>query len=240
MIKPLVVITGANSGVGLACAKLYTSLGHPALLLDLNVDNVSALKLNNAVCEHVDVTDPDSFSSAIAKAERQYGPADCLINNAGTMFLGDIGSQPSKHWHTMFAVNVDGVINGVQACLESMRQQGRGTIINMGSLGAIKPLEHHGIYNATKAAVHSLSEMLRQEVAQSNIRVCVLAPGAIDTNLINTTKNPEIVAGHKNYVYSIGGALSANDIATLLLTIYQMPQHICIRELVVGATQQVV
>ncbi|GAL35207.1 oxidoreductase [Vibrio maritimus] len=121
-----------------------------------------------------------------------------------------------------------------------MLEQKRGTIINMGSLGAIKPLDHHGLYNATKAAVHSLSEMLRQEVAHSNVRVSVVAPGAIDTNLINTTKNPDLVTGHKEYVSSIGGALSAKDIAMLLLATYQMPQHICIRELVVGATQQVV
>ncbi|GAL18926.1 oxidoreductase [Vibrio maritimus] len=73
MIKPLVVITGANSGVGLACAKLYTSLGHPALLLDLNVDAVSALNLNNAICEHVDVTDPDSFPAQSQKPSVSMG-----------------------------------------------------------------------------------------------------------------------------------------------------------------------
>lgn len=238
MKRKLVVITGANSGVGLEMAKAFTLSGHPCLLLGRNIDVVSALNLPNAICKRVDVSDRLAFREALDIAEAEYGSVDCLINNAGVMYLSDIGEQPEQQWKSMFSANVDGVINGVQEVVKSMKINHSGTIVNMGSLGGVKPLDNHGLYCASKAAVHSLSEILRQELSGFGIRVSTIAPGAIKTNLIEKTTDSAMVSGHNDYVSSIGGALSAEDIANLALYLYQLPTHICLREIVVAATRQ--
>ena len=94
--KPLVVITGASSGFGMALAKAFSKDGYPLLLLARRVARMEALQLPNTLCEAVDVTDAKSFETAVRKAEAVYGPTDLLVNNAGVMLLGDLGSQDPK------------------------------------------------------------------------------------------------------------------------------------------------
>ncbi|MDG2392509.1 MAG: SDR family NAD(P)-dependent oxidoreductase, partial [Thalassotalea sp.] len=109
MNKPLVVITGASSGIGAAIAKQMSDAGHPLLLLARRVENLIALNLPNTLCEQVDITDKSSFEKAVAKAEAVYGATDCLVNNAGVMLLGQLDTQDPAEWHTMFNVNVIGL-----------------------------------------------------------------------------------------------------------------------------------
>jgi NADP-dependent 3-hydroxy acid dehydrogenase YdfG len=87
--KALVVITGASSGIGEATARAFSDAGHPLLLLARRLDRLEALQLPHTLCAKVDVTDREQFKSAIEKAEKKYGPVDCLVNNAGIMLLGE-------------------------------------------------------------------------------------------------------------------------------------------------------
>ncbi|WP_295895709.1 SDR family oxidoreductase [uncultured Vibrio sp.] len=238
MTKKLIVITGGGSGVGLATVDLFTSIGHPCLVLGRNAESSPAAHHPNTLCRNVDVSDAQAFQQAVREAEKRYGSVDCLINNAGVMYLSTIDDQPSNQWRAMFSTNVEGVINGIQSVASTMKREKSGTIINIGSLGGNKTLDNHGLYCATKAAVHSIGDLLRQELSVFGVRVSTIAPGAIDTDLINHTTNESMVAGHNHYVSSINGALSADDIAELALYIYQLPKHICLREVVVAATLQ--
>lgn len=111
-VKPLIVITGASSGIGLATAKLLSARGHALLLLARRIDRMTALNLPNALCRAVDVTDRHAFTTAVHDAEQQFGPVDALINNAGVMLLGAIEQQDASEWDKMFDVNVKGLLNG--------------------------------------------------------------------------------------------------------------------------------
>jgi len=237
-MKKLIVVTGASSGIGEAIAKLFSSQGHPLLLLARRVEKLEALALPRTLCEKVDVTDKASFERAIAKAEAQYGPTDCLVNNAGLMLLGQVDTQASSEWQKMFDVNVMGLLNGMQAVLVPMKARNSGTIINISSIAGRKTFGDHAAYCGTKFAVHAISENVREEVADSNIRVTIIAPGAVETELLSHTTSDEIKDGYGTWKESMGGALVADDIARSVVFAYHQPQGVCIREIVVAATRQ--
>ncbi|WP_027695544.1 SDR family oxidoreductase [Vibrio litoralis] len=237
-MKKLIVITGASSGIGEAIARQFSALGYPLLLLARRIERLEALDLPNTLCAKVDVSDEQSFIDAIAKAEAQYGPVDGLINNAGSMLLGQLDTQDSSEWKTMFDVNVIGLMNGMKAVLAPMKSRQTGTIINISSIAGRKTFGNHAAYCGTKFAVHAISENVREEVSDSNVRVTTIAPGAVDTELLSHTSSDEIKQDYKEWTASMGGALVADDIARTVVFAYQQPQNVCIREIVVAATKQ--
>lgn len=237
-MKKLVVITGASSGIGEAIAKQLSSQGHPLLLLARRVDKLEALNLPNTLCEQVDVTDKATFDNAVAKAEQAYGPVDCLINNAGVMLLGQIEDQAAQEWQTMFDVNVVGLLNGMQAVLAPMKARNTGTIINISSVAGRKTFASHAAYCGTKFAVHAISENVREEVADANVRIITIAPGAVETELLSHTTDQNIIDGYQSWKDDMGGVLTADDIANSISFAYNQPQNVCIREIVITATKQ--
>jgi NADP-dependent 3-hydroxy acid dehydrogenase YdfG len=119
--KPLVVITGASSGIGEACAVSFSEAGHPLLLLARRLDRLQALKLpENVICAQVDVTDRAKLKETIEQAVAKYGPVDCLVNNAGVMLLGKVQTQDPEEWQQMYNTNLMGVLNGTHVVLPSM------------------------------------------------------------------------------------------------------------------------
>ena len=237
-MKKLVVITGASSGIGQAVAKHFSKLGHPLLLIARRLENLTALELPNTLCEQVDVTKKSTFDLAVAKAEALYGPADCLINNAGVMLLGQVDSQDASEWKNMFDVNVLGLLNGMQSVLSPMKARNTGTIINISSIAGKKTFSNHAAYTGTKFAVHAISENVREEVADSNVRVITIAPGAVETELLTHTTSNEIKEGYQSWKENMGGAIQADDIANTIMFAYSQPQNVCIREIVIAATRQ--
>ena len=122
--KPLVVITGASSGIGEACARSFSEAGHPLLLIARRLDRLRALNLpDNVICAQVDVTDRPQLKEAIQQAVEKYGPVDCLINNAGVMLLGKVQTQDPEEWQRMFDTNLMGVLNGTHVVLPSMSNE---------------------------------------------------------------------------------------------------------------------
>ncbi|MGB0359920.1 MAG: SDR family oxidoreductase [Endozoicomonas sp.] len=238
MTKPLIVITGASSGIGEAIAKQFSGLGHPLLLLARRLDRLESLNLPNTLSRKVDITDRESFKSAIKEAEEVYGPVDCLVNNAGIMLLGQASTQKPEEWDTMLDVNVKGLLNGIHCVLKSMQDRKNGTIINISSVAGIKGFPNHAAYCGTKFAVHGISETLREEVSDDNVRVVVIAPGAVETELLGHTTSDDIITGYEGWKDSIGGALLSNDIANCVSFAYGMPQNVCLREIVVAPTRQ--
>jgi len=236
--KPLIAITGASSGIGAAMAKRFSDAGHPLLLLARRVEKLQALNLPNTLCRAVDVTNPDALQSAIQEAEEIYGPVDLMVNNAGVMLLGQIDTQDPVEWKKMFDVNVIGLLHGVQSVLSDMKARKGGTILNISSIAGRKSFPNHAAYVGTKFAVSAMSENIREEVADDNVRVMTICPGVVGTELIDHTTDEQIKSDYADWRESIGGALEPDDIARTAEFMYGQPQGMNIREVVVGPTRQ--
>lgn len=238
MSKPLVVVTGASSGIGAAISRRLSDAGHPLLLLARRVERMEALALPNALCRAVDMTDRAAVEAAITEAEAQFGPVDCLVNNAGVMLLGDVVDQDPAEWQKMFDLNVVALLHGMQAVLAPMKARNGGTVVNISSIAGRKTFPSHAAYCGTKFAVHAITENVREEVAASDVRMITIAPGAVETELLGHTTSDEIKAGYEDWKADMGGVLTADDIARSVEFAYAQPQSVCIREIVIAATRQ--
>ncbi len=238
MSKSLIVITGASSGIGEATARKLSAEGHPLLLLARRVERLEALNLPNAMCRKVDVTDAAAFAAAVKEAEAQFGPVDCLVNNAGMMLLGLAHDQDPAEWKTMFDVNVMGLLNGIHVVLADMKTRQHGTVINISSVAGRKTFPSHAAYCGTKFAVHAITENIREEVADDNVRFITIAPGAVETELLSHTTSNDIKDGYEEWKEGMGGVIAPSDIANAISYAYQQPQNLCIREIVLAATRQ--
>lgn len=236
--KSLVVITGASSGIGAAMAQRFSEAGHPLLLVARRIEKIEALKLPNTMCRKVDVTDTAGLRAAIKDAEAAYGPVDCLINNAGVMLLGQIDTQDPAEWQKMFDVNVIALLNGIQAVLGDMTSRGGGTIINVSSVAGKKTFPNHAAYVGTKFAVSAISENIREEVADRDVRVMTICPGAVETELLGHTTDQGIIDAYLDWKDAMGGVLAADDIARTAVFMYAQPQGVNIRDVVIAPTRQ--
>lgn len=226
MNKPLVIITGASSGIGAAMAKIFSEAGYPLGLFARNKDTMEKMDLPNTLCLSVNVTDINAMNKAIKIAINQFGAVDCLINNAGFAKLGDFLEINHDDNERMIDLNLLGVVNGIEAVLPSMREQKSGTIINVSSIADRNARPNAATYAATKAAVKSLSESLRMANAKYGIRICNLSPAKIMTPLllqVHPDADPD-------------QTIDVDDLAKAALWIYQQPQKICIRDLVFAPT----
>lgn len=238
MSHPLVVITGASSGIGAATARAFAAADHPLLLLARRVESMQALNLPNTACVSVDVTDAAAVQRAIDDAEATYGPVGCLVNNAGVMLLGQVDAQDPAEWQQMLNVNVMGVLNGIHAVLGRMKERGSGTIINISSVAGRKTFPNHAAYCASKFAVHALSENIREEVASTGVRVVIIAPGVVETELLSHTTDDSIKSGYQEWKEGMGGAISATSVADAVMFAWSQPENVCVREIVIAPTQQ--
>ena len=237
-MKSLVVITGASSGIGAAAARIFSAAGHPLLLVSRRLDPMEALALPNTLAKSIDVLDLPGFAATVSEAEALYGPVDLLINNAGYMNLEHSASQSPDEWRKQFEVNCIGLLNCTSVIFPGLIKRKTGTIINIGSTAGRNIYDNHTAYNGTKHAVHAMSEGLRREGSPHNVRVIVIAPGMVDSDLTSGTSNTQILADRETYRQSIGGALGGEDIARAMLFAYQQPQNMCIWELAVAPTRQ--
>lgn len=196
------------------------------------------MNLPNALYAQCDVTDVVKLKESILNAESVYGPAACLVNNAGLMLLGEVAFQDPKEWNDMINVNMTGILNGIHCVMEGMIERKTGTVINVSSIAGRKTFPNHVVYCGTKFAVHAISENLREEVSKHNVRVITIAPGAVETELLSHTTSDSIKTGYEEWKMKIGGAISPENVADAILYAFQQPQSVCIREIVIAATKQ--
>ena len=239
--KPLIIITGASSGFGAKTAEIFNQKRFSLLLIARRVEKIKQLPLNfeNILIENIDVTQINELNAAIKKAESIYGPADLLVNNAGVMLLGNITEQDESEWQTMLQTNVIGVLNGMKSVLGNMTKRNQGTIINVSSIAGYKAFVDHAAYAASKFGVHGLTETIRQEVADSNVRVSLVSPGAAETELLTHVTNEKSLTDYNSWKESMGGlTLDPAKVAETIFFIYNMPQEVTIREISIAATKQ--
>jgi NAD(P)-dependent dehydrogenase (short-subunit alcohol dehydrogenase family) len=192
-------ITGGASGIGLGMARTLVEAGMKVVLADLRQDHIdSALaqfeRQGHASSVHairLDVTDRAAMAAAADETQGIFGNLHVLANNAGVGIQGPFKGITFADWDFGLAVNLGGVINGVQIFLPRIRAHGEGGhLINTASLAALVPMPaQFVIYQTAKAAVVTLSECLRGELAPENIGVSVLCPGPVRTNIHELSKN---------------------------------------------------
>src|SRR5215212_4036266 len=184
------VVTGASSGIGEATAEALAAEGAAVAVAPRSevrlTDLVGRIRGNGgrviaAVC---DVTDESQAHGLIRKAEEEFGSVDVLVNNAGVMLLSNVGKGLSDEWRRMFDVNVMGLLYTTDAAIEVMKRQGGGHLVNISSVAGRKVTrDASGVYAGSKHAVGAISEGLRQELLENNIRVTIVEPGAVETEL---------------------------------------------------------
>ncbi|HJH55045.1 MAG TPA: SDR family oxidoreductase [Brachyspira hyodysenteriae] len=238
-MKKLVVITGASSGIGMETAKKFSENGYPTLLISRRKEIMEKLNLKNSISVSADVTNLEEIKNAVKIAEEKYGKTDLLINCAEVMLLGNIDKQSYEEWKNMINVNVNGILTTTNVILPDMIKRNEGTIINISSIAGKKTFTNHGIYCGSKFAVHAITESIREEVADKNVRIIVIAPGVVETNLLSHTTDENIKSDYIEWKRSIGNGLNASDIVNCIEFAYNMPQDICVREIVIAKTKQV-
>lgn len=192
-------VTGGASGIGLGIAGAFVDAGMQVVLADLRQDHIDEAlsvfdkqgKSDNVHAITVDVTDRDAMAAAADESEREFGKLHVLVNNAGVGIQGPFSGITYEDWDFGLAVNLDGVVNGLQTFLPRIRAHGEGGhVVNTASLAALVPMPaQFVIYVAAKAAVVTISETIRMELMQENIGVSVLCPGPVRTNIHEVAKN---------------------------------------------------
>src|SRR5215469_2238042 len=192
-------ITGGASGIGLGIAGALVDAGMQAVLADLRQDHIDEAlaeftrrgQSQSVHAIRLDVTDRVALAAAADETERVFGKVHVLVNNAGVGINGPFAGITYADWDFGLAVNLGGVINGLQTFLPRIRAHGQGGhVVNTASLAALVPMPaQYVIYVTAKAAVVALSEAIRGELAQENIGVSVLCPGPIKTNIGELAKN---------------------------------------------------
>ncbi|OYX41019.1 MAG: oxidoreductase [Rhodobacterales bacterium 32-67-9] len=236
--KPLIAITGASSGIGAATAHAFSKAGHPVLMMARRLEKMEAFGLPNSICARVDVRDRAQIAEAVKAAEGRFGPVDMMFANAGLLRLGDIAKQDPDEWDEMIDINTKGVMNTVHAVLDGMIARKRGTLAMMSSIAGRKVYPGHTIYCGTKYFVHAVSESLREYLSDYGVRVLVLSPGVIETEVLDHTTDADALASYKANKARMGGGIAADIVADLILNAYQLPQNALVQEICITPTRQ--
>jgi NADP-dependent 3-hydroxy acid dehydrogenase YdfG len=239
----VVAVTGASSGIGeataLACARAGAAVALAARRLD-RIQELAQRILDDggrAIAVQTDVGEESQAQAFVQRAHSELGRLDVLVNNAGVMLLGPIENAPTEEWRQMIHANVYGVLYCTHAALPLMREQGSGHIVNVSSVAGRFARAGSGVYNLTKFGVGAFSESLRQEIAPAGLRVTLIEPGAVATELVeqNRPEIRQVIAG----VLADVEPLQSQDIANAILYAISQPPNVAINEVLVRPSQQV-
>jgi 3-hydroxy acid dehydrogenase/malonic semialdehyde reductase len=238
-----VLITGATSGFGEACARKFASNQYNLIITGRRTNRLALLKeelKSKGVAVHTlcfDVQDREAATAAINNLPDEWKQIDILINNAGLALGRDLFDEASlDDWDTMIDTNVKGLLYVSKAVVAYMVQKGSGHIINMGSIAGKEVYERGNVYCASKYAVDAISKAMRVDLLRHNIKVTAIHPGAAETEFSSVRfKGNEQLAAKMYEGYK---PLSANDVADVVYYTASLPPHVCINDLVLTCTAQ--
>jgi clavulanate-9-aldehyde reducatase len=240
----VVAITGASSGIGEATALACARAGAKVALAARRADRIEELASRirgdggEAVAIETDVADEASAKAFVEGAREQLGGLHGLINNAGVMLLGPVEGADTEQWRRMIDVNCLGLLYCTHAALPLMREQGAGHIVNVSSVAGRVAALGSAVYNMTKWGVVGFSEGLRQEALHANIRVTIIEPGYVETELQGHNEGNPIVMEAMEKTRQQIDPLQADDIADAILHALTRPQHVAINEVLIRPTKQ--
>lgn len=238
----VIVITGASSGLGEEAAKHLSQQGAIVVLGARRVDRIQTLadEVNKnggkALAKATDVTKLEQVKDLVDAAVKTYGRIDVIINNAGLMPHSPLDRLKIDEWNQMIDVNIKGVLYGIAAALPYMKEQKSGQIINVSSVAGHVVRPGGVVYSATKHAVRVISEGLRQEVKDYNLRTTIISPGAVATELPNTISEPDVAKGIKDFYEQY--AIPASSFARAVAFAISQPEDVDINEILFRPTSQ--
>lgn len=235
-----VLITGASSGIGRACAEAFAAEGSRLVLAARRRDRLeylaTALPVPTLPVE-LDVRDRSGVDTAIGGLPPGWADIDVLVNNAG-LAVG-FGPLPHNHpddWDRMIDTNVTGLLNVIHAVLPGMLARGRGHIVNIGSIAGRETYPNGAVYCASKAAVDRITAGLRMDVVGSGVKVSVIQPGLVETEFSMVRFGGD--ADRAESVYAGLDPLTGADIADTVVWVVSRPAHVQVAEVVVLAGAQ--
>jgi NADP-dependent 3-hydroxy acid dehydrogenase YdfG len=237
----VILITGASSGIGEACARLLAQRGARLLLGARRSDRLERLVAEireaggSAACQRLDVTSREDTQAFVDFALQQFGRVDVLINNAGVMPLSQLDALKVDEWDRMIDVNIRGVLHGIAAALPVMQRQHSGQFVNIASIGAYRVVPTGAVYCATKYAVRAISEGLRQEVG-GDIRVTLVSPGVVESELAESISDAHTRELMKEFRKI---AITPDAIARAVAYAVEQPTDVDVSELIVRPTASV-
>jgi NADP-dependent 3-hydroxy acid dehydrogenase YdfG len=237
------LVTGASSGIGEATAEALAAAGAKVALVARREERIEALaeKLRadgaSALAVPADISDEAAANDAVRRTVAELGGLDFLVNNAGVMLLGPVAGADTEHWRRMIDVNLLGLLYCTHAALPVMGEAGGGHVVNVSSVAGRMASLGSAVYNLTKWGVVGFSEGLRQEVLHANVRVTVIEPGFVETELQGHNEHPLVLEEIEKTRERIE-PLQSHDIANAILFALTQPQHVSINEVLVRPTKQ--
>ena len=242
------LVTGASSGIGEATARALAAQGATVVVLARRKERLDQLATEiaaqggKALVIEADITDKAQAQAAVERTVSQFGRLDTVVNNAGIMLLGPAVGAPLEDWEQMVALNVQGLLYITHAALPhllSAAQEGTrhvADLVNISSIAGRVARSGSNVYNLTKFGVVALSESLRQELTGRHVRVSVVEPGIVATELGSHLRE----AARANMAQRFGHVeqLQAADIADAIEYIVTRPRHIAINEILIRPTEQ--
>lgn len=239
-MKSIVMVTGATSGIGESCARRFIQAGFRVIATGRNVGKLNKLREEfgeNLYPLSFDVRDRDKASASVASLPEEWKEIDILVNNAGLA----LGLDPEYEgdfddWDIMVDTNIKGLLTMTRLIVPGMVERNRGHVINIGSVAGDAAYACGNVYCATKAAVKSITDGLRIDVAHTEVRVTLLKPGLVETNFSNVRFHGD--DARADSVYKGIVPLTGDDIADAALYAAQAPRHVQIAEMLILATHQ--
>ena len=224
---PVLVITGASTGIGAATARRAVEFGHRVVLAARSEDKLASLARDlggdeKAFAQRCDVTSWEDQQALVAATLERFGRLDAYFANAGFGAKRGFLEESVEHWKAMIDTNVLGAALSIRAVLGHFREQGTGHLILTSSIAGRRALPG-SLYSATKFAVTSMGEGLRQEVSDSDIKVTLIEPGMVDTPFFENR---------------VSDALEADDVARAVLFALTQPPHVDVNEILVRPVRQ--
>jgi clavulanate-9-aldehyde reductase len=247
MVTPLLdgkvaLVTGASSGIGEATALALAAQGASVVIGARRTDRLEGLraKLSGGAARvlvvELDVTSEGSCRAAVRRTVEELGGLDILVNNAGVMLLGTIESADTEDWRRMLDTNVLGLMYMTHAALPHVLAR-RGDIVQISSVAGRVARAGSGVYNASKFAVNAFSESLRQEVTTRGVRVVLVEPGIVETELRDHITEAE-AKDKINAVAQGMRQLQSTDVAEAVVYAVTQPEHVAVNEVLVRPSDQ--
>jgi NADP-dependent 3-hydroxy acid dehydrogenase YdfG len=242
------LVTGASSGIGEATARYLARDGAAVALAARRVDRLEGLAKQirddggTALVIEADVTDQDQATDAVERTVSELGRLDTLVNNAGMMLLGPIVDAPLDEWQRMVEINLLGLLYCTHTALPHLLKAAEdgprqvADVVNISSVAGRVARATNGVYSGTKHAVGAFSESLRQEVTGRHVRISLIEPGAVATELAGHNR-PEIQEQLGKRFGSIE-RMVADDIADAISYVVTRPRRVAINEVLIRPTEQ--
>jgi len=233
----VILITGASSGIGEATARHLAANGHTVVLGARRTDRLEKLAAEisavggKAEYRALDVTNLADVQAFVEFGLKKFSKIDVIINNAGVMPLSPLAELKIDEWNRMIDVNIRGVLHGIAAVLPHMTARKAGHVVNLSSIGGFQVWPTCAVYSGTKFAVRAISEGLRLET--KNIRVTIISPGVVESELANTITDPATQAAIADYRKN---ALTPDAIARAMAYAIEQPADVDVNEIIVRPT----